>query len=866
MTIIQSLFGTPIPETCGNCLQHKGCKNPCIPYSGKGKEKILIIGEWPSSSEDAKGKFFSGSSGIVFRQQIKLMGYTLDEDFWYMKAVGCTSPKPPSKSIIKNCRKIIYDAIEKLQPKAIFVMGNVAIDSVIGEWVDRASANSLSGLQIPLHDQNCWVFPMLAPEYVAKNKRDENLEKYFLHNMITALKACEDLAPLKKLEYLDDIEILTDPDLIVLAMQEIILSGDVSAFDLETSGLNPYIKGHRIFSIAISTQERTIAFALDYPGAYKSKEDLEAVWNICYDYWENEKCPKIAHRTDFEYSWTKIAVGADTKNMHWCTKTTQHIVDNRTGITGLKHQCFTRWGVKDFGKAADPYIKSVPGTVFNRMHKMPLMEQLLYVGTDAWMTMELFLAQKEELKSLDTQRFFNDVTNMFSEMSINGICMDSRFYEQEKIKLEKIVDDIYQDLYVSQEIISYENKYGEINFGSNDDIRLLFYTHLGCTASKKTSGGQDSVDFASLEKTGHWIAKKLLKIRKLLKVKDTYIAQFQREVIDGKIHPSFNVYIARSLRSSSARPNFQNIPKRDELSKLITRSGLKPSPGNRLVELDFSGAEVITSSAYNEDPNLIAYLLDETTDMHRDGASDIWCTSPANISGKVRFYAKNCWTFPQFYGDYFGSCAKALWEHKDELLEDGKTCLAQLKNKNIGTLKKFTSHCKRAEEIMWGERFKVYAEWRKDLQKVYQDNDFVVSTFFGFEFIGYMDWKQVANYPIQGTSFHLLLIVLLKMFNWLKREGMKTKLCGQIHDSGFFDSPENEYQIVIKQFQKYTKKLKEEYKWLPVEMKADAEVSLLNGDFARMFEWKWDKDLEEMESKAKKKWAKIEYDLIHKED
>jgi len=312
--------------------------------------------------------------------------------------------------------------------------------------------------------------------------------------------------------------------------------------------------------------------------------------------------------------------------------------------------------------------------------------------------------------------------------------------------------------------------------------------------------------------------------------------------------------------------NFQNIPKRDELSKLITRSGLKPTPGNRLIELDYSGAEVITSSAYNLDPNLISYLLDKDTDMHRDGAADIWCTSIDNISDMVRFYVKNCWTFPQFYGDYFGSCAKALWEHKDEKLKDGRTCLEVLKSKNIGTLKKFTAHCKRAEEIMWGTRFKVYAEWRKDLQKIYQDNGFKITTFFDFEFIGYMDWKQVANYPIQGTSFHLLLIVLLKMFNWLKKEGMKTKLCGQIHDSGFFDSPENEYQKVIRQFQKYTKELSDEYKWLPVEMKADAEVSLLDGDFARMFKWKWEETLEEMETKAKKKWKKIEYNLIHKEE
>ena len=75
--------------------------------------------------------------------------------------------------------------------------------------------------------------------------------------------------------------------------------------------------------------------------------------------------------------------------------------------------------------------------------------------------------------------------------------------------------------------------------------------------------------------------------------------------------------------------------------------------------MDFSGAEVITASSYNKDPNLINYLYpenpDDAGDMHRDNAADIWCTTAKNVSKKVRFYAKNCWTFPQFYGDWYGS-------------------------------------------------------------------------------------------------------------------------------------------------------------------------------------------------------------------
>lgn len=253
--------------------------------------------------------------------------------------------------------------------------------------------------------------------------------------------------------------------------------------------------------------------------------------------------------------------------------------------------------------------------------------------------------------------------------------------------------------------------------------------------------------------------------------------------------------------------------------------------------MDFSGAEVITAASYNKDPSLINYLwpADETKagDMHRDNAADIWITNADNISKKVRFYAKNCWTFPQFYGDWYGSCAPTLWEHRHEKLQDGMTCEENLLKQNIKDLPAFVEHCKDVEKIMWGERFKVYDDWRKEMQTYYQKHH-TVPTYLGFEFKGYMDKKQVCNYNIQGTSFHLLLKVLLKMRKFIKDNNMKTKIIAQIHDSGIFDSPEDEYKTIITQFQLFTEALYDEYDWMEVPMKAEAEVSDINGDFGHM--------------------------------
>jgi len=52
--------------SCAFCGLHNSCKNPKMPYSGKGNLKILIVGEYPTSNEDEKGTQFTGDSGNLF--------------------------------------------------------------------------------------------------------------------------------------------------------------------------------------------------------------------------------------------------------------------------------------------------------------------------------------------------------------------------------------------------------------------------------------------------------------------------------------------------------------------------------------------------------------------------------------------------------------------------------------------------------------------------------------------------------------------------------------------------------------------------------------------------------------------------------
>lgn len=839
---IVSFFGDAFNPDCVKCGLDKNCVFPRMKPTGEGQRRILIVAEAPGASEDKQNKQLVGEAGQFLRKNLSLVGIDLDRDCWKTNAIICRPEKnkTPSDAQIKLCRSNLIKTIREKRPEAIVLLGATAIKSLIGEHVHTTSPTSLSGIKIPLLEYNCWVFPMFHPSFLIRNPHDENLHAYFRWNIQFMEQETREFNELPQIDYNTPIQSETDPDKIIEWFEVNLLQNPdkpIAAVDIESSGLNPFRHNHQIFCMAVSIKDKCISFPIDYKNAYETEDDYLDVIEIVVEWLERDDLFKIAHRSQFETAWLNNIFNCEVKGMHWCSKVAEHLCDNREGITGLKHVVFRRWGITDYAKSVDRYIDTVKGTHYNKMHECPLYDMLHYCGVDAYLTRLLYDEQLKEIGE-EPMGFFNEVTNMFSEMTSQGINIDVAHYEKEKLRIKEEIKIGYDELYQSEEVVRFkESTRKDFSFTSNSDLQDFFFTFLGCESKKQTSKGGISVDEESLLKTGHPIAIKLIELRKLDKLVNTYIAQFEREAVDGKIHPIFNVYTAKSFRSSSSNPSFQNLPKRQKSAMVTIRSGMRPSKGYRFVECDFSGAEVITAASYNKDPNLINYLYPENPadagDMHRDICSEIWCTTAKNVSKKARFYAKNCWTFPQFYGDWYGSCAPNLWEHREELLEDGMSCAESLKLRGIKTLSQFTDHCKDVQNIMWGERFKVYDEWRKEMQEYYQ-RELTVPTYFGFTFRGYMDRKQTCNFNIQSTSFHLLLKVLLRMREWIARRKMKTKIVGQIHDSGIFDSPESEYKDVIRQFMKYADELYDEFEWMEVPMTAEAEVSEIDGDFGHM--------------------------------
>jgi DNA polymerase I-like protein with 3'-5' exonuclease and polymerase domains len=167
----------------------------------------------------------------------------------------------------------------------------------------------------------------------------------------------------------------------------------------------------------------------------------------------------------------------------------------------------------------------------------------------------------------------------------------------------------------------------------------------------------------------------------------TYIAQMSREICNGKINPFFDLHVPVSYRSSSSAPNWQNMPKRDKDSELYIRGGIFPTKGNKILAGDYSGVEVKVSACTHKDKNMIKYVCDTSTDMHRDTSSDLFKLTHKEVTDKLRFYAKNQWVFAQFYGDYYGNCAKNIWKTcLDLVLDSGITVRNHLKSVGINIM------------------------------------------------------------------------------------------------------------------------------------------------------------------------------------
>ncbi len=384
----------------------------------------------------------------------------------------------------------------------------------------------------------------------------------------------------------------------------------------------------------------------------------------------------------------------------------------------------------------------------------------------------------------------------------------------------------------------------ELNINSMSQLGEFLYNVKGIKPTKTTPSGKGATDQETLLKLD---IPELNYYREKTKIKKSIdvLKGFEREQVNGQIHPFFNLHLVRTYRSSSDSPNFQNIPKRDKDMMKISRRALFPREGHQLLEIDFGQLEVRISACYNKDEKLIYDILHG--DMHLDMAKEIFKIDTFHKDKEgyktLRQAAKNGFVFPQFYGDYYKNCAENMavgwcklpqskWKYGQgiELDKIGKEFKPyylsdHLIEKGIKSYDAFVEHVKAIEDDFWNKRYTQYTWWKETHWEAYKKYGYITLK-TGFVCQGVMSKNDCINYPVQGAAFHCLLWSLVQADKMIyETDKLDTRIIGQIHDSLILDVHPDELEYVAKRLYEITTvELPKAMPWIIVPLDVDAEI------------------------------------------
>jgi len=819
------------PTNCEKCGLCEKCENPKIKVYGKGGKGILIVAQSPDKRADEENDIFNSRAGKIVRRALKDNGLNLEEDCWLVYSVRCRNKVgSPTNLQVKMCRRYLHRVVRTHKPKKIITLGLVSLQGLIGHKESITAMEKWMGQKIPDQDFKCWIYPTYHPLYLLANDRNIPLWRRFKKQMTLALEHDQEF-----LVDTPDIEIISGlggiEDLLIKLQSEEYLT-----VDFETSGLKPHAKGHFIYSMAFTTTSGK-SYAFLVPHDVMTPHTLD----LLKDLFTNPKIKLIGQNIKFETQWCYNTLGFWITNWYWDTMLATHVIDNRGGITGLKFQTCVKFGVSGYGNEMKQYFKTATSNAFNKIKEAPVEKMLHYNGLDTHYTYKLALDQMAVVQGSRIEggyELLHEGILAFSKVEQTGIRVDMDYCSKTYVVLEKQMIILKKEIMESEEIKSWvpkpKSKTSEFNFNSTPQLKHLLVDILNIKSDKMTPGGGVSMDQEALGSIDIPFTNKILEYRKLVKLRDTYLKGIINETIPENnmylLRCMFNLHTAITYRSSSSLINFQNMPKRDEVAKKLIRSAIIPREGNMLVGFDYSGVEVVIGCCYHKDENMIRYVTNPDTNMHRDQGANLFLKPKEDITENERYLAKNGFVFPEFYGDWWKSCAENLWPRIEASTKK------HLKTQGIKKLEHFAEHVRKVEDKLWKESFPGYGEWRIKMWERYQKCGYVdLKT--GFRCTGLMQRKEVTNYPIQGSAFHCTVWSFIQLEELLRTSKFKSTLIGQIHDEIVFDVVPDEYaelSVLIKDIM--CNKIREHWPWIIVPLEVKADVYKINGNWSEQNE------------------------------
>ena len=404
-----------------------------------------------------------------------------------------------------------------------------------------------------------------------------------------------------------------------------------------------------------------------------------------------------------------------------------------------------------------------------------------------------------ELKENEEEDLFNNIemplTWVLADMEITGIKVDKNYLKEIETNLKIKMDDLEQEIYDDAGV--------KFNIMSPSQLGKVLFETLKIKYPKKVKDNKYSTSKDILDKIiyAHPIVPKILEYRTLAKLYTNYAVGLQEEVReDGRIHTIFTQTLTRTGRLSSISPNLQNIPARQDFSKLI-RKAFIPDEDSVLMSSDYSQVELRVFASMSGEENLIK-AFNEGKDIHAKTASEIFHVPIDAVTKDMRRQAKAV-NFGILYGiSSFG------------LSEDLGIDMKEAKEFIDNYLKTFPG----IQEYMEKEKEEAY---KNGYVKTLMNRKRVVEELKSKNYMIRSSGERMAlNTPIQGTAADILKKAMVEIYAEFKKRNLKSKMLIQVHDELVFNvlnSELEEVKTIVRNIMENTFKLK-------VPLKVDIEV------------------------------------------
>ena len=528
-------------------------------------------------------------------------------------------------------------------------------------------------------------------------------------------------------------------------------------FDTETTGLDIFTDRIVGLSLAVRAHEaRYIPF---------KEENTAELAALVKPLFENEKIDKIGQNVKFDLMVLR-RLGIAVRGRKFDTMILHYLLDPES-----RH---------NMNALSERYLNYRPieiETLIGKGSKQLTMDLVNvervkeYAAEDADVTYQLkqkLYPMVEELGLHDLYfRIEEPMIEVLADIEMAGVRIDVDALAEYSVELSRKIAELEAEI---------RREAGEpsLNINSARQLGEVLFGKMRITEKPKmTKTKQFCTDEEYLQSFAHKhrIVALILEYRGVKKLLSTYVEALPQLVnrATGRIHTSFNQAVTATGRLSSANPNLQNIPVREEMGRRIRKAFIPTDEEHVLMSADYSQVELRLMAHLSGDESLIA-AFEHGEDIHAATAARLFGKRIDEVTTEERRRAKTA-----NFGIIYGISAFGL----SQRLEIPRKEARELIEGYFASYPKVKEYMEHVVEKAKEEGFVATIFGRRRYLNDIASHNAVARG---------LAERNAVNAPIQGSAADIMKIAMIEVHRRFAAEGIRSRVILQVHDELVVDT------------------------------------------------------------------------------